>query len=397
MSIIFYGVAYGKIDVLDFRTDFLAGIRANYFSSGNIQQTNDSVQTVDNNEYHFVYNLSYSGALKWKQFVNGTLNQFSNAEIDGSYFVSCLNSNNILFKNIYFNKSHIWTKTDYIENNQVICSVYPDILDNEDVLVIKSYNANNTVVNYLYPKFSLPNNNQYDVLAFTNKGFVYFNSIPNNGTMPKSMVIEQEVAVGFEFDYNDFDLNRNFNENYTIDTAEYLTPENIKKVSIQETVEEYSVIGDIQNPDTVVDSCGDKYSYYGELSANGKRDGYGRTVTPKGITAYEGNYKDDKRNGFGAFYYKNGDINYVGNWQNNYREGYGVGFRSSDFTSHIGRWHNNIPDGIGARFDKNGNFIFLGNFVNGKKQGLGITIDEKGRFIVSYFEDDEIISSKPLE
>ena len=44
------------------------------------------------------------------------------------------------------------------------------------------------------------------------------------------------------------------------------------------------------------------------------RDGRGRTAMENGITAYEGNYKDDKRSGFGAYYFKSGNLCYVGAW-----------------------------------------------------------------------------------
>lgn len=410
MGILYYGITFGEFEVMDFKTDFLSGVRSNFFSSGNIQQTNKSIQVIDNNKYAFSYDLKQSAPLKWKQSFNEILSQYTTIELDGSYCVHSLGKNKSVFKSSYFDKSHIWIKTDYLNNNSLICSIYPSVENNEDILVIKRYYKDNTTVTNLYPKLEIPINNNYCVLAFTDSGFLYFNEIKNNCNLTSNNQ-EQKSNYGFNFNVSDFDLNKNFNDTFNIVDSNFLTDESVNSIDteeltienelpLEETViadESYTVSNVVETPDIVVDSCGESYNYFGSVSKDGKRSGYGRTVTPEGKTAYEGEYKDDKRNGFGSFYYKNGYLNYVGNWSDNYRQGFGIGFRSSDFTSHIGNWNNNIPDGIGARFDKDGNFLFLGKFVNGKKEGLGITIDENGDFIVSRFENDEVISSKPLE
>lgn len=418
MSVLYFGVLFDKFDVLNFRTDFLSGVRANYFNSGNIQQFNNSFQTVDDNEYSFSYNLNYSGPLKWKQILNGKLNQVTKISLDGSYNVDTIDNSNIVYKSIYFNKNHLWVKNDYFENNKLVYTVYPEVINGEDVLILKKFTDGASETIYLYPKYRVPDNRNYCVLAFTDKGFVYFNDIPNNECIKDTEVQEVELPEtdSFSFTIDDFTINSNVK--FDITSCDYLNYDDFNNAEetqiddveqeqiideveelevVSEPIENYSVEETPQAPNTIVDSCGDNYSYFGETSVEGKRDGYGRTVTSNGKTAYEGSYKNDKRNGFGSFYYKNGDLNYVGNWKDNYRQGFGMGFRSSDFTSHIGNWNNNIPNGIGARFDKDGNFIFLGNFVNGKKEGIGITVDENGRFIVSHFENDQVISSKPLE
>lgn len=77
-----------------------------------------------------------------------------------------------------------------------------------------------------------------------------------------------------------------------------------------------------------------RYTYFGNLDENNCRTGRGRTVSPDGMTSYDGEYLDDRRNGFGVCYYNNGSINYVGNWTDNSRNGGGVGYRLSDGTMH---------------------------------------------------------------
>ncbi len=135
-----------------------------------------------------------------------------------------------------------------------------------------------------------------------------------------------------------------------------------------------------------------KYSYYGNVDKNNNRTGKGRTVTPDGITSYEGDYSDDKRNGFGVCYYKEGNINYVGNWVDGRREGCGVGYRLSDSTMHIGKWADNLPTEYGARFDSDGNFIDVCFYDNGVRNGKSVSFDEKGRVVIKTWADGELVS-----
>ena len=149
--------------------------------------------------------------------------------------------------------------------------------------------------------------------------------------------------------------------------------------------------------DFLVETQSGVYSYFGATDENGKRTGRGRTESPQGYTAYDGEYNNDKREGFGVFYYKNGDINYVGDWSQNKRNGCGVGYRTSDGTMHIGKWKDNKPDNIGARFDKSGNFIDLAFYEDGIKNGKSVSIDENGNFVLAEWKNGEKISERIIE
>lgn len=149
--------------------------------------------------------------------------------------------------------------------------------------------------------------------------------------------------------------------------------------------------------DAVVSTSSGDYKYYGAVDDNGLRTGRGRTESPSGITAYDGEYAQGKRDGFGVFYYKNGDINYVGEWKENRRSGAGVGYRTSDGTMHIGRWESNSPTGYGARFDKNGSFIDVADYANGVKNGKCISLDDNGNFYISVWDNGKKISEHIIE
>lgn len=144
--------------------------------------------------------------------------------------------------------------------------------------------------------------------------------------------------------------------------------------------------------DVVILTKSGRYTYFGKLDENNCRTGRGRTVSPDGMTSYDGEYLDDRRNGFGVCYYNNGSINYVGNWTDNSRNGGGVGYRLSDGTMHAGKWDNNTPDGYGARFDRNGNLIDVSNYENGVRTGKSVSLDENGNIVVSVYENGEKIS-----
>lgn len=168
----------------------------------------------------------------------------------------------------------------------------------------------------------------------------------------------------------------------------------IDDVPTEEFDEENPEIVNEEEPhcDVVILTKSGRYTYFGNLDENNCRTGRGRTVSPDGMTSYDGEYLDDRRNGFGVCYYNNGSINYVGNWTDNSRNGGGVGYRLSDGTMHAGKWDNNTPDGYGARFDRNGNLIDVSNYENGVRTGKSVSFDENGNIVVSVYENGEKIS-----
>lgn len=168
----------------------------------------------------------------------------------------------------------------------------------------------------------------------------------------------------------------------------------IDDVPTEESDEENPEIVNEEEPhcDVVILTKSGRYTYFGKLDENNCRTGRGRTVSPDGMTLYDGEYLDDRRNGFGVCYYNNGSINYVGNWTDNSRNGGGVGYRLSDGTMHAGKWDNNTPDGYGARFDRNGNLIDVSNYENGVRTGKSVSFDENGNIVVSVYENGEKIS-----
>lgn len=438
-NIRYFGIAFDKFEVLDFTTDFLAGVRANYFNSGLQVQKDKAVQHLNKVAYFFNYYFEKGFSADWVLKKNARLVQESEITNEEKYCIKTYSDDEFVYKKTYFDNEHNWIKTEYFSSNSdaPVCCLKNTVTQGQNVIKKISYIDGIEQITYLFPKLDVPEDRDYSVLAYTDMGFVYFNSVPNKVVVSEN---NADSVLGFSFKIENFSSENN-SKDYSIKNAEYLDynsneeqlylqediaefdtelvetvseiPEEIAVADTQEenasepeTVEviEYFTDEVIENitvsefnetPDSVINSGSEEYNYYGE-TLNGKRHGFGRTVTPVGKTAYEGSYFDDKRNGFGSFYCKNGDINYLGNWENNNRQGFGVGFRNTDFTAHIGKWSKNTPDGIGARFNRNGDFLFLGEFNSGKKQGIGISYDENAGFIISKFDEDKVVSSHLL-
>ncbi len=179
-------------------------------------------------------------------------------------------------------------------------------------------------------------------------------------------------------------------------TEEPRTAENPEIADDSELCDEPSKAIALAEPeaDSVIKTRQGNYTYFGSLDDNGKRTGRGRTVTPNGLTAYDGEYSDDKRHGFGVCYYKDGSANYIGNWETGNRSGKGVGFRRSDGTMHAGKWYNNMPDGFGARFDKSGDFLDVCTYVDGRRSGKSVSFDEDGNVVIRLWKDGEMVSER---
>ena len=130
--------------------------------------------------------------------------------------------------------------------------------------------------------------------------------------------------------------------------------------------------------------------YTGDLSEDGKREGFGRTVNNNGITLYEGEYKNDLREGFGVHHYRSGTVSYIGDFKDDQREGFGVSFRESDHALHISHWQNGKPQGMATIFNKNGDLIYNGQIIDGQKQGAGVSVDPETHCVfVEKYENNE--------
>ena len=228
-------------------------------------------------------------------------------------------------------------------------------------------------------------------------------SEPKPGTYSVYDQIESILMEAHKTNKNIFGELANYSEKMEKQAIEEQPAEEAASAPAEEPTElsadEAADVADVQPaeealPDSVIPTKNGAYAYFGSLDADNRRTGRGRTVTPDGLTAYDGEYRADKRDGFGVCYYKEGSPNYVGDWKAGDREGRGVGFRLSDGTLHAGKWSANKPDGFGARFDRDGNFLDVCTYVGGIRNGKSVSFDEDGNVVVRMWRNGELVSEK---
>lgn len=160
---------------------------------------------------------------------------------------------------------------------------------------------------------------------------------------------------------------------YNLDKDDAFTAGNIELVSdISDNVDSLDGFVEKTPADSVIESNGAEYHYYGNLNGSGERTGRGRTLMSDGKLAYDGEYQDDMRHGKGSFYYKDGSLCFYGDWKENMRNGFGVGISSETGIIHTGSWRDNKPHGIGVRFDKEGNFMYLDSAAERTNGGVRV-------------------------
>ncbi len=139
--------------------------------------------------------------------------------------------------------------------------------------------------------------------------------------------------------------------------------------------------------DSIIESNGANYYYYGDLDDNGDRTGRGRTLMSDGKLAYDGEYLNDMRHGKGSFFYKDGSLCFYGDWNENMRNGFGMGISSETGIIHTGNWSNNRPQGIGVRFDSDGKFMYLDSACEKTNGGIRIVGFGENSIFVEFWNE----------
>lgn len=453
-NVIFYSVLVSNFETLDFKDDALAGVRANYFNSNCSVQKDATNVEINSDSYNLSYNMNSNSPLSWKITRNNRPYQSVKIETGGLYCVLYYSETGRIYKRVYFDIKHNWLKTEYFKNtDKPVCRISPDFKYSEIRLKFeKNLFSEYETIEYLSPSDSAPKA-ECSALAYTNSGMVWFytsydnmcsdkdadkntkkvftfeeksftdnkkskfhiteaeylddiienKSKKSDDVVPEPSAIPDETSEFNASGYSAYDMIQNIlveaqktNKNLfgnVINVQNALESEQIENNDDENNIE---IVNEVDNDSEIITASG-KYLYYGDLDEIGNRHGKGRTVTPDGLTAYEGEYKHNCKDGFGVGYYKTGSINYVGNWIENNRSGAGVGYRLSDSTMHAGKWFNNKPEGYGARFDKDGNFIDVCSYSSGIKNGKSVAFNEDGNIVISVWQNGEKILEKLIQ
>lgn len=459
-GLIIYSVLISDFEKLDFKSDALAGVRANFFNSNHNPQSDKTDMLSDNRSYSLSYTMRYGEPLLWKVISNNQQYQKVKRNSDEVYCVLTYGENGIVCKRLYFDNFHNWLATEYYDNeleNKLLAVVKPVTV--KGILCVKLdkiLDNGEKSTEYLYPSAETPNK-RCTGLVYSNCGMIWYDKSFKPADITDS---ESGEDRGKGFDFTAEDFTKPAVNPLDLFNAEYLTDKDFEQVEVEEEQPEQSgeysaydkiesilyeahktnknifgvvvsqsgetaaetaepeetpeeaqtpepaekpetpakspgyEVKEAQQPETEIETKNGTYSYYGSLDEKGKRTGAGRTVSPEGLTVYEGSYAGDKRDGFGISYYKDGLPNYVGAWENGNRNGCGVGYRHSDGTMHLGKWLENTPNGVGARFGKDGEFLDVCSYSEGIREGKAVSFDEDGNVVIVVYKDGEPVAAK---
>ena len=69
-DLLIYSALVSEFEPLDFKNDALAGVRANYFNSHNLPQTEKTELTIDGKPLSLSYSMKGGEPLSWKAIYN---------------------------------------------------------------------------------------------------------------------------------------------------------------------------------------------------------------------------------------------------------------------------------------------------------------------------------------
>ena len=509
-DLIYYGV-YSTSDDMWNGSDVLCAARKRFFETG-VKQKKRSTIKLDSITYNYSYTLENGTLLKYRKTKGGVIIEHVTETPDG-YCVEQFNDRHQAVKRVYYQRQHIWLRTEYVSDGVVTLMMAPGESENQPSIVCKSQNR----TEILYP-FDVVLDKEYTqrlnimtseprVFCMTNCGSLYFCTEEElrlrREALDKLMQAEQpptqppdksqsafvvDVSLLQKQEHGCFDL-RDSQEVRLSDAQQEIPPATAadsdtaieqaedslevpteaeevppataadsdtameqdesffekvaaiaakalqeEKASAQETplaaqtaavqdvltvaeekpaAEEaaVSVESDLYRvkEEKVSEQTGTclfvgecpyemlekrvipteekSYYYFGE-TADGQRNGYGRTVTANGMTVYEGHYVQDQRDGFGVNYYESGQLCYAGRWKQNRREGFGTAFSAANGSVLAGQWQEDHAVGVMAHFDEEGQLLYAGGTRNGQRNGAGLTYNrQNGTYFVGKYED----------
>ncbi len=131
---IYYSVFYNKYDNISNSDDFFTSLRKHYFYDY-AKQKNKIVNKIGNDTYHYSYCLEQGKPMKWKKLKNSKLVEKSVNDKEGTYHIFTYGDNRRLKKATYFDKEHMWIKTEYFNSTGRLNPILT-ILPGEDMTKI---------------------------------------------------------------------------------------------------------------------------------------------------------------------------------------------------------------------------------------------------------------------
>ena len=205
-GLIIYSAHISDFEKLDFKSDALAGVRANFFNSNHTPQSDKNDLFSENQNYSLSYTMRDGEPLLWKVMSNNQQYQKVQRNSGDVYCVLTYGENGTVCKRMYFDNFHNWLATEYFDNeheNRLLATVKPVTLN--EVLCIKYEKISSygdKTMEYLYPSATPPAKKSAG-LVYSNCGMIWFDKVFKPEETEE--VSNQEHRVqGFDFTVEDF-------------------------------------------------------------------------------------------------------------------------------------------------------------------------------------------------
>ena len=143
-DILYYGI-YSTADDMWNGSDVLCAARKRFFETGSRQKKRSTIKT-DNVTYSYHYAIENGVLLKYKKTKGGQTVEWVVETPDG-YYVEQLNDQRQPVKRTYYQRQHLWQRTEYWEHGMITLTIMPE--ENDTVPALRCQYANRTDI--LYP------------------------------------------------------------------------------------------------------------------------------------------------------------------------------------------------------------------------------------------------------
>lgn len=444
-DIIIYSVLISDYEKLDFKSDALAGVRANYFNSNFMPQSDKTDIELDGRMLSLTYSMKKSEPLSWKITKNNQPYQTVKRNNDDSYCVITYNDNGVVYKRNYFDSEHSWMRTDYFSKdieNSLLASVMPCKINGIIALKLQKFSkdGDNTLLT-LFPS-EHPSSKSREGLIYSNVGMLWFDS----DFKPEETEVLHDTNTetgGFDFRAENFTSVSQF----TLDlkNAEYLSGSDIynAKPVIAENIPEeekpYSaydkissilfeahktnknIFGEVINhaedveseepeisveqikgitEDTVeIEDTPEEFVEIEEASEDTVEETVEVSTEPEydkaepenpdleikgsnGIYSYYGELdENNQRIGRGRTTSPDGTTVYDGEYNRDKRNGFGVCYYKDGSPNYVGDWQDGSRSGRGVGFRQSDGTIHAGKWLENSPNGIGARFDNNGGFM----------------
>ncbi len=411
-DILYYGI-YSTADDMWNGSDVLCAARKRFFETGSRQKKRSTIKT-DNVTYSYHYAIENGVLLKYKKTKGGQTVEWVVETPDG-YYVEQLNDQRQPVKRTYYQRQHLWQRTEYWEHGMITLTIMPE--ENDTVPALRCQYANRTDI--LYPfdmSFDRELTQKLNVMTtepplfcVTDCGSFYFCTekelqirkkaleqlLQDDRSSQEEIPPETPVTGGTAFVVNSDFLQQRKTGGFDLRNSQEI------RLSSEETVSAITADNDIPEEAPSPESVPAEESAEETVSAI-TADNDVTEEAPYSLTAYEGDTVQNQPDGFGVYSAANGSV-LVGQWQSGQvtgvishfdsqgnllytggtskgqRSGTGMTYNHEDGTYFVGKYKDGVFLETGTQFDSDGNLIYTGGYRHNARNGEGIAYTPDGR------------------